>query len=192
MAHAQMNDQEARTQRVFRALMWALAYPGCIQPLAGEGLQTFLAIGQTLIDLETSYYTNHAELNAHLARLGARFKPPEVACYQFYPQFDAKSLQILRNAPTGTYLSPDESATLILGAELGVTGSGVGYLLHLSGPGIPKQVELAINGIPVEFWKLRQAKNIYPMGWDIFLVGSEGIVGLPRTTQVEVKNEWRT
>ncbi len=186
MAHAQMNNQEARTQQVFRALMWALASPGRIQSLAGEGLQTFLGIGQTLIDLETSYYTNHAELNAHLARLGARFKPPEAACYQFYPQLDAAGLQILQNAPTGTYLSPDESATLILGAEF-----EIGCPLHLSGPGIQKQVELEVNGIPVEFWKLRQEKNIYPMGWDIFLVGSEGIVGLPRTTQVEV-NGWRT
>ena len=53
MAHVQMTEHEARSQQVFTALMWALSYPGRVQPLSGAGAQPFLNIGETLIDLET-------------------------------------------------------------------------------------------------------------------------------------------
>jgi len=86
MAHVKIDEREARTQQTFTALMWALSYPGRAQNLYGEGLQPWLAIGETLIDLETSYYTSHAELNSLLARLGARACPPTYALYQFYPR----------------------------------------------------------------------------------------------------------
>ena len=185
MAHVQMNEQEARSQQVFTMLMWALSYPGRIQPLRGMGLQPFLNIGETLIDLETSYYTAHAELNAQLTGLGARSKPPELAYYQFYPELNESNLDTLRNSPIGSYLSPDDSATLIIGAEI-----GAGCPLLLTGPGIQTETSLLIGGIPPAFWQLRKEKNRYPLGWDIFLVGNDQLVGLPRTTDVEVF-EWR-
>ncbi len=185
MAHVQMTEHEARSQQVFNALMWALSYPGRVQPLPGSGPQPFLNIGETLIDLETSYYTPQAELQSQLAELGARSKSPELASYQFYPELNERSLEIVRNAPIGSYLSPDDSATLIIGAEI-----GSGYPLLLSGPGIQTETTLLINGIPPAFWELRKEMRRYPAGWDIFLVGNDQLVGLPRTTDVEVL-AWR-
>ena len=89
-----------------------------------------------------------------------------------------------RRSPAA-YLSPDDSATLIIGAEI-----GSGYPLLLKGPGIQSEMTLLINGISAAFWELRKEKNQYPFGWDIFLVGNDQVVGLPRTTDVEVL-EWR-
>jgi len=185
MAHVEMNEREARTQQTFTALMWALSYPGRAQNLIGNGLQTWLTIGETLIDLETSYYTSHTELNTLLSRLGARARTPAQALYQFYPQLEDASLATLQNAPSGNYLSPDEAATLVIGVEF-----GAGQSLRLRGPGIKQEVELRVKGLPVAFWQLRARLNKYPMGWDIFLVGQGHVVGLPRTTQIEV-SQWR-
>lgn len=183
MAHGKMNDREARTQQVFTALMWALSYPGQIQTLP-ENVPPFLSIGETLVDLETSYYTTNPELDEQFARLGARSKQVAQALYQFYPRFSDALLPLLQNAPVGTYLSPDSSATLVLGATI-----GSGYPLRLTGPGIQQETILDVNGISPRFWELRKEKNVYPMGWDIFLVQGNQVVGLPRTTQVEV-GEW--
>lgn len=184
MAHIEMNEREARTQQTFTALMWAFSYPGRAQNLSGDGLQSWMAIGETLIDLETSYYTSHTELNTLLSRLGARAQTPARALYQFYPQLEASSLAALQNAPSGNYLSPDEAATLVIGVEF-----GAGQVLRLRGPGIKQEVEIRVKGLPSAFWQLRVKRNKYPMGWDIFLVGQGYVVGLPRTTQIEV-SQW--
>lgn len=183
MATVHLTPAEARTQRIFQALMWALSYPGRLQALPDSGLSLFIAIGETLIDLEINYYAAHAELNAHLARLGARPRPPQEAVYQFYPALTAAHLDEVRQAPVGSYLCPDQSATLIIGAQF-----GAGHRLHLSGPGVPGRVEvdMRVGGLPEEFWTLRREVAHYPLGWDVFLVGQGAVLGLPRTTLVEV------
>ena len=101
--------------------------------------------------------------------------------YQFYPQLNAATLALLGDAPAGTYTYPDESATLLLGCTL-----GVGSRLRLRGPGIATFAELRIDGIPKAFWALREQVCRYPLGWDVLLVADNRVVGLPRTTQIEV------
>lgn len=182
MALAQMTAQETRTQQTFVALMHALSYPGQSQPISSAGLDIFFSIAETLIDLETSYYTPNLELNARLAPLGARARMPDAAVYQFYPRVTDDTLAIIQNAPVGSYLSPEGSATLVLGADL-----GTGRTLRLNGPGIQTTAEIKVNGIPDAFWELRDQKIKYPMGWDVFLVGSDKLIALSRTTNVEVR-----
>lgn len=64
--------------------------------------------------------------------------------------------------------------------------------LMLRGPGIapagriPSAATLQIAGLPLDLWRLRAERGPYPLGWDLFLVDGERVVGLPRTTQVEV------
>jgi alpha-D-ribose 1-methylphosphonate 5-triphosphate synthase subunit PhnH len=181
MADIQMTVQEVLTQKVFTALMWALSYPGRIQDLPGPVDQTFRAIGETLIDLEVSYFTPDSALDENLSRFGGRQKTPQHALYQFYPKVDEDVLVTLEEVPVGTYLEPDLSATLILGASI-----GSGLTLRLSGPGIPETVEIQAGKIPPAFWSLRKEQSVYPLGWDVFLVDGSQVIGLPRTTQVEV------
>jgi len=176
-----LSAAEARAQATFTALMWALSQPGQAQQLPAGGLAAFSAIAEALIDLETSYYTDHPELHQILARSGARARPSSAAMYQFYPQLSAATLSLLGDAPAGTYTYPDESTTLILGCAL-----GGGSRLRLRGPGIATVTELWVDGIPVAFWALREQICRYPLGWDVLFVAGDCVLGLPRTTQIEV------
>jgi alpha-D-ribose 1-methylphosphonate 5-triphosphate synthase subunit PhnH len=172
---------EERAHQTFTALMWALSQPGQTQPLPASGLAAFATIAEALVDLETSYCTNDADLQRMLASTGARARSPSVAMYQFYPMLTVADVPVLVDTPCGTYSYPDESATLVIGCAL-----GIGRRLRLHGPGIAGVIELLVGHIPHTFWPLREQVCRYPLGWDILLVAHDRVVGLPRTTQIEV------
>lgn len=180
MAVSTISPLEIRTQSTFSALMWALSYPGRPQPLAVAGLALYEAIGEALIDLETSYFSADAELERRLAFTGARKRAPSAARYQFYPELRSADLPRLADAPTGSYAYPDEAATLVVGCAM-----GHGQTLRLIGPGISDPVDLLIDGIPDAFWALRERAIRYPLGWDLFLVAGDTVYGVPRSTIVE-------
>lgn len=167
--------QEARTRETFLALMWALSNPGRAQIIPYT--DSFIAIGDSLLDLETSYYTPDANLAAALQRTGARALEPERAAYHFYPQLTA--LDGVEAASTGTMLYPDQAATLLIGCAF-----DAGQTLRLTGPGIATSLNIRVNGIDPAFWSLRQQVNHYPLGWDVFLIAGQQVIGLPRTTQI--------
>ena len=179
--HPVMTLRESRAQTTFRALAAALAYPGRRQRLPADGPQAFYAIADSLVDLESSYTTNDRELDALFGPLGGRRLAVAEAHYQFYPTLQPFELIELREAPVGTYLYPDRSATLVLGCRF-----ELGVLLHLTGPGIQDIVDIDVSGIPDDFWMLRASACAYPLGWDVFLVSGDEVIGLPRTTRVEV------
>jgi alpha-D-ribose 1-methylphosphonate 5-triphosphate synthase subunit PhnH len=101
--------------------------------------------------------------------------------YQFYPTLTEHDQDALRQAPIGTYEVPDQAATLVIGC-----GLESGTRLRLIGPGINGSTELRVSDLPRWFWPLRAERIRYPLGWDVFLVGGDRVVGLPRTTTVEV------
>lgn len=181
MSHPSITEAETRTHQTFTALMWALSHPGKIYSLPASGLAAFGAIADALIDVETSYYSSHSELQNLLVRTGARARSCGEAMYQFYPALRAATVSALAEAPIGTYAFPDESATLILGCTF-----GAGRALRLSGPGIATTADLWVDGIPDTFWELRAQICRYPLGWDVVLVGYDRLAGLPRTTRIEV------
>jgi alpha-D-ribose 1-methylphosphonate 5-triphosphate synthase subunit PhnH len=172
---------EARQHATFTALMWALSYPGRVQTLPTTGLTAFAAIAEALVDLETSYYCADPELATLLAQTGGRLLPIAQAAYQFYPQLDEHTLESLTQAPIGSFADPEDGATLVLGCR-----SGAGQRCVLRGPGIQGTSEMLIAGLPTAFWELRARSINYPLGWDCFLVAGDQLIGLPRTTIVEV------
>jgi alpha-D-ribose 1-methylphosphonate 5-triphosphate synthase subunit PhnH len=186
MDYAQVTDVEARSQQVFKALMWALSYPGSLHPLPVSGLESLLVVAETLLDLDTTFYASTPELQTKLSRLGGRPCSLDRAQYQFYEQFTEDDLPDLRFVPVGALLTPEDSATLIVRA-----GVGSGYRMDLRGPGVCHTTELLIHGLPPAFWSIRQEMMCFPLGWDVFLVDDDQLVGIPRTTQVEVV-EWLT
>jgi alpha-D-ribose 1-methylphosphonate 5-triphosphate synthase subunit PhnH len=177
----QMTTAEARQHATFTALMWALSYPGRAQRLPASGLAAFAHVAEALLDLETGFYCSDTQLAAQLAHSGARQLPPEAAPYQLYPQLDAAALAAIARAPLGSYADPEDGATLVLGCTL-----GSGQALRLRGPGIAEQAGLRVGRLPAAFWELRARAVSYPLGWDCFLLGENYVVGLPRTTLVEV------
>ncbi len=177
-----MTPAEARQHATFTALMWALSYPGRVQRLPAAGRIAFANVAEALLDLETGFCCPDAELAALLARSGARTLSPEAAPYQFYPQIDEAALAAIERAPIGNYAEPEDAATLVIGCTL-----GDGQVLSLRGPGIVEATELRVGGLPAAFWELRARAINYPLGWDCFLLAEDCVLGLPRTTIVEVR-----
>jgi len=178
MTVPQRSSREAAAHATFSALLWGLAYPGRLQTSEHAGLG---AIGSSLLDLETSFYTPDAGLHAVLARTGARAKGPSEADYLLYPRLDEADLGALRGAKRGELLYPDRAATLILGATF-----GTGTALRLRGPGLAEPWRVQVAGVPQGFWHVRNHARAYPLGWDVFLSDGAGVLGLPRSTDVEL------
>lgn len=176
-----MTAPEERQYGVFTALMWALSYPGRLQRLPAAGRAALLAVGETLVDLETSFYSPDAGLAAELAHTGGRARPPELAAYQFYPHLDGAALAAIERAPLGSYVEPEAAATLVIACP-----PGVNQTLVMRGPGINGLIEAHIGGLPEPFWALRARLPAYPLGWDCFLLLDDMVLGLPRTTILEV------
>jgi alpha-D-ribose 1-methylphosphonate 5-triphosphate synthase subunit PhnH len=187
---------ETQARSVFTQLMWALSYPGRQFSLPGQSAHaspaaTFnncVAIAHTLLDLETTFFTPDAQLANALVRTGARQIGAESAAYHFYPTLetlqDATALLTHAGAASvGTLLYPDQAATLVVACKL-----GTGASLRLCGPGINGEREVRVGGLPASFWHLRAERVIYPLGWDLFLLDGDQVVGLPRTTILEINN----
>ncbi len=182
--HPVYTSEEARIRQTFLALIWSLSYPGRVYELPAGGMDAFYAIADTVLDLETSYYSPHNTLGEYLAGTGARALAPDSAAYHFYPVLDEMTVAAVASASTGTLTYPDQSASLIVSCQF-----GSGHSLWLQGPGIPPtaQQTLQVTGIPLEFWQLRARANRYPLGWDIYLVADARVIGLPRTTQMTLE-----
>jgi alpha-D-ribose 1-methylphosphonate 5-triphosphate synthase subunit PhnH len=170
---------EAQTRETFLALMWAFSYPG--RPRMLPTGAAFTAIGDALLDLETNYFTPDPELHRMLARTGARSLSPYQAAYHFYPVMKESTLNYVKGASVGTMLYPDQAATLIIGCML-----GSGARLRMTGSSIKESVTLAVEGIPPEFWALRDRVSRFPLGWDIYLLDGDQMVGIPRSVRVEM------
>lgn len=211
---ATCSAQETQERQTFLALMWALSRPGEVKPFgcgsgpermrvanpAMQGLEgsriaasasvsaiartvvpSLECVGKALLDLETSFYTEDPDLRQSFERRGARFLGPEKASYQFYPAVGQRELASLHEAPVGTLLSPEQSATVVVGCRF-----ERGLKLQLSGPGVKGLKHIQVSGLPKAFWALREERVSFPLGWDVFLVSSHGVVGIPRSTKVEV------
>ncbi len=188
MATPLLTAAAARAHETFLALLWALSNPGQIQSLP-DADDALSSIGEALVDLETTFYSTDSALIARLARTGARQVSSRQARYQFYPVLRPDDLQIIETAPTGTQTYPDDSATIVIGCRFGRWLAGTDerrITLSLSGPGVNRASKLEVAGIPHAFWWLREGAIRYPLGWDLFLVSENQVVGIPRTTVVEV------
>lgn len=185
MARPAFTASEQKTLETFTALMWSLSRPGQLQTLpeiAAAYPANFLAIGETLLDLETTFYTPDPTLRQALARTTARAETPDRAAYQFYPKLAEAEFEALAQAPAGTMLYPDQAATLVLAARF-----DHGPQLSLTGPGLPGPQTLQVGGLPEQFWLLREQKLRCPLGWDLFLIDGNRVTGVPRTTHLEIR-----
>lgn len=175
---------ESQNRSVFLALMDALSHPGRVcelDPSIGLSPHNMLPIGESLLDLETSFYASNPELAQALTATAASHETPENGEYQFYPVLTHELLEQLGTAPVGDMIYPDKGATLVIGCRF-----NCGPTLTLRGPGIQSEETIQVNSLPVELWDLRNQKIRYPLGWDIFLVHDNKIIGIPRTTEITV------
>lgn len=169
-------------QRFFRLLLQAFAYPGDIQStteLVGND-STAIAALATLSDEEVTFADPHALLNDEdRGFLLGRETEVEKADFvladsRLTPNFRVKN---------GTIYRPEESATLILLCPN--LGGGMSNWM-LSGPGIERVTVLKADSHLGAWLDWRSGLVTYPQGVDMILAGNQGVVGIPRTTNVEV------
>ncbi len=186
------SDPVFQSQAAFRALLAALSEPGTLQQIAGEiappeGLATATATALlTLADYETPVWLPEglrngpagAWLRFHCA--AALVNDPTEAAFAVIdgaadePRLSAFNL--------GTDQFPDRSTTVIVQ----VSGLEGGSALTLAGPGIAGTRTVTPQGLRPGFTdELRENGALYPLGIDVLLAHGEGLIGLPRSTQIE-------
>lgn len=180
------------SQRVFRAVMDALARPGSIQALRADLAPPapltpeLAAIALTLADHEAPLW-----LDAPLAAAPAvadylRFHSgaavaAEPADAAFALIADAAQCPPFETFAPGTPDYPDRSATLVL-AVSALTNDG-GFVLR--GPGIAQQARLAPRPLPPDMAaRLRANHARFPRGVDCLFVAPGCVAGLPRSTEI--------
>lgn len=174
--HPTPSDFETRTNATYEALMWAMSRPGLLRTLPGTGQALIV---ETLIDRECAVYCEDADLAQIANRVGAHMVTPDAADHLFLSQ--APEPAMLASLAMGSDMYPDGGATLVVPVTI-----GAGPQLRLTGPGVNGDVTIAVEGIPAAFWAERERTMRYPMGFELFLIDGDKVLGLPRSTKVEV------
>lgn len=167
---------ETRDNAAFDALLWSLSRPGLPRDLPEAGEAAIIA---ALLDRECRVHSADPLLLPEIMRTGAEIAELDVADHVFLGALT--SVDTVSNIAIGSDLYPDDGATVIVRAML-----GSGPKLRLSGPGIDVEVVTQIDGLPIGFWEARAKRMRYPMGFDLFILSGAKVIGVPRSTVVEV------
>lgn len=186
-------DPVLDSQRVFRAVLDALARPGHIipspvmpeapRPLTGVAA----ALALTLLDFETPLWLD-ADMSAGGVAEYLRFHcgmplvtSPDEA--QFALVTTPATMPALKRFNQGIAEYPERSTTVIVQVS-GLTG---GRAVTLRGPGIDGEARLAVAGLPDSFWpQWDENRALFPCGVDVIFAGPDGYAALPRSTRVEI------
>ncbi len=191
------------SQSVFKAILAAFARPGSIlslDPDVVSRVPSSLAPVLVLADVETQIHIvdtpNFIWEEALSSATGARVSRVEEADLIAIPQDASEQIaSIMTLADPGSAFSPESAARIVIGIHdlrpHGVSDRG-GVQLVLSGPGVDGERVLCIDGLvesDVELWKSMRTK--FPTGVDVWFTTEDGrIVGVPRSTRVEIVASW--
>ncbi len=179
-------------QQTFRALLNALSHPGTLQPIFAQlqppqGLTSACAAAcLTLLDLETEVWFN-SEFDSAITNwlqfhTGCRVSNhPQTANFALIQNI--AQMPPLSSFNWGTAEQPEISTTLLIQLER-LNG---GQSIELTGPGIARTKEIKLP-LPASFWQMwTENHSNYPLGVDIFFCVDNGVMGLPRSTQLKFK-----
>ncbi|MDL2402080.1 phosphonate C-P lyase system protein PhnH [Rhizobium mayense] len=171
--------EDTRTNDAFEEMMWAMSRPGIVRTLPLAGLSV---MAEALLDRECSYHVAVTlEEDLRLDRTGARRESLSQAQYVFATVDTADGAALLSALAVGTLAYPDQAATLFAPVKI-----GRGSRYRLTGPGIDGSIDIILESVDPLFWITRQRSLRYPLGWDVYLVDGDQILGIPRSTNVEV------
>ena len=174
--HPAPSDFEARTNATYDALMWALSRPGLPRALPAPGQ---VGLVEALLDRECNVHCAEPDLAGFAARTGAALVAADKADHLFFDTLP--TADVLKQISLGSDLYPETGATLVCN---GTIGAGQG--LRLTGPGCNGPVEVQLGGLPGGFWQMRTRVLRYPLGFELFITDGARVLGVPRSTQVEV------
>jgi alpha-D-ribose 1-methylphosphonate 5-triphosphate synthase subunit PhnH len=176
------------SQAVFRVLLDSLAHPGQVltlpEPEAGPGIVPLaLAVVGSRVAVLGDPVLQQAVCRATGAHPAAAEDASLVAICEAADA--AAAIPCLRR---GSALAPEDGAKVGLACRrLSADGSGE-VTLELSGPGVPGQATLGVDGLgAAAFGALREANALFPAGIDVWLVDTSGqLAGLPRSARLVV------
>lgn len=186
-------------QRVFRALIDALARPGQLRSVGSHlspSAEASVAARATLLALCDS--TTPVWLQCHLPALASSLRfhtgaplldgTESLRQAQFALLTDPSQWPALEHFSLGTAVQPEYSTTLIIDVSaMDIGTQGDGLPLRLRGPGIQTHTDITVAGLSPAFWQARAAlAPRFPAGLDLLLAANDTVLGIPRTTQVEV------
>lgn len=180
------------SQRVFRAVLEAMAHPGRVvdvpEPEAAPPPLHLAAaaVCLALADVDTPLWAD-AGAGTDETREFFRFHcgcplvdDPGMALFALIAQPDV--MPELSRFNRGTDEGPDRSATLVVQVAALEAGRG----RRLTGPGIAGQTLLEIRDLPSRFSRGRRENHaLFPRGVDVLLTAGRRLAALPRTTVVE-------
>ncbi len=173
-------DIEKLNKKNFKSLQNSLSMPGNIeniQPLFNSNL---LAIANTLLYSQVSfYYEGEEEFELIEAITNAKKESIENADYIFCDELNEF---LFNKAKVGTSKDPEYSGTFIFKCK-----SHNGLQVKLKGPGInnEKIISLPIDKSFVDFFN--EKNSYYPLGNEVFFLTDDGeLIALSRTTKLEV------
>jgi alpha-D-ribose 1-methylphosphonate 5-triphosphate synthase subunit PhnH len=186
-------DVSVDSQRIFRAVLEAMARPGRIADVEAPALvppplhRAAAGACLALVDLETPLWIDEMAstpavveyLRFHTGMLLAR----EPGRARFALVADPTGIPPLAAFDAGTDERPDLSTTLLVQVESLVAGRG----RRLTGPGIAGEARLDVKGLPSRFWNDLDANRArFPRGVDLILTAGRTLTALPRSIRVEI------
>ncbi len=209
---AGFSDLSLGSQTVFRAALQALSHPGrpvevvhdARVPLRGHAASAALLLA--LMDAGSRLWLSPSLAGGNTAAW-LRFHTgcslvDEHAQAHFAWAADPGEMPSLERFAQGSARYPDRSATCLIDVQsllaslprvpalVDAAEKSTGFILR--GPGIRDQVRLRVGGLSrkmaTRFARARTDTNAsFPCGVDIFLATARQIVGLPRTTRIELE-----
>lgn len=106
---------------------------------------------------------------------------PEHAEFAIYSNATAFPIEELSSFKTGSLVSPEESITLIISIE-----EAGEIAANISGPGIHSEILRNLPNPVSGFWESRNSICQYPLGWDVFFVRKNEVMGIPRSLKIKL------
>jgi len=174
------------TRDCFRALVDAMSRPGTVQEQPTTPADH--AVLATLVDHEVTCHTHDERLRTALENEG-RFTEAEPEAADIV-HTTGRSEGALESYTRGSLKEPSDGATVVYRVAGLSTDppDGAGWTtLRLSGPGVPGERTLAVDGLPAaEASELAAAQAAYPRGVDAVLATESRIAAVPRSVDMEV------
>ena len=195
------SDISLGSQSVFRAALEALSYPGRSVPLevtfeapkaaqtSSSGLLLALLEPGSLLWLSPSLASTDAATWIVFHTDCKITQQQHEADFAWIKNWD--ELPLLENFALGTDEYPDHSTTCVIDLALPTSSSISTPSLTLTGPGIAHHSTidlLSATSAQAEDFVRQWTQNhsCFPRGVDIFLATSTGLIGLPRTTRIDI------
>ncbi|MGA1939223.1 phosphonate C-P lyase system protein PhnH [Arcobacter sp. YIC-310] len=173
-------DIEKLNRDNFKSMMNALSMPGKVEKIQPLFESNLLAIANTLLYSEVSfYYEGKEEFSLIEAITNAQNTQADNADYIFCDELNE---YLFNKGKVGTSKDPEYSSTFVFKCK-----DFNGLEVKLTGPGIDgsKNVNLPIDKSFVEFFN--EKNSYYPLGNEVFFLSQEGeITAISRTTKMEV------